>query len=190
MNRLRKLECLVLTLLKLMIAVRMGGVFVSRGGMTRIAGRTEIAVRRWKVAPLRWSAFCLLGLVVMWPAALRTRDPHQDFDVFFAKFKLAVAQKDSATLMTLMMSAFNFIRAQNVSPSDVFKGLDANGGLQWTNLQQSVQGQPMLYRFPDSNTPTRVLQCTPTDSIYMCLVMFQQDMHHHWRWKSMIMPTR
>ena len=98
--------------------------------------------------------------------------------------------RKSAFSGTLMMSAFNFIRAQNVSPSDVFKGLDANGGLQWTNLQQSVQGQPMLYRFPDSNTPTRVLQCTPTDSIYMCSVMFQQDMHHHWRWKSMIMPTR
>jgi hypothetical protein len=114
----------------------------------------------------------------------------QDFDVFFAKFKLAVAQKDAATLMTSMMPSFNFIRAQNVSPSDVFKGLDVNGGLQWTNLQQSVLGQPMLYRPADSNTPTRVLQCTPTDTIYMCLVMFQQDVHHRWRWKSMIMPTR
>ena len=64
--------------------------------------------------------------------------------MFFAKFKLAVAQKDAATLMTLMMPGFNFIRAQGVSPSDVFKGLEASEGLQWTNLQQSVQGQPIL----------------------------------------------
>ena len=110
--------------------------------------------------------------------------------MFFAKFKLAVAQKDAATLMTLMMPGFNFIRAQGVSSSDVFKGLDANEGLQWTNLQQSVQAQPMPYRLPDSHSPARVLQCTPTDTIYMCLIMFQQDIHHSWRWKSMIMPTR
>jgi len=127
---------------------------------------------------------------VLLPVALRAQNSQQDFDVFFAKFRLAVAQKDAATLMTLMMPGFDFIRAQNVSPPTVLKGLDANGGLQWTNLQQSVQGQPMLYRLPDSNTPTRVLQCTPTDTIYMCLVMFQQDIHHRWRWKSMIMPTR
>jgi hypothetical protein len=110
--------------------------------------------------------------------------------VFFAKFKLAAAQKDAATLTTLMMPDFNFIRAQGVSPSDVFKGLDANGGLQWTNLQQSVQGKPSPYRVRESNTPTRVLQCTPAETIYMCLVIFQQDTHHRWRWKGMIMPTR
>ena len=110
--------------------------------------------------------------------------------MFFAKFKLAAAQKDAATLTTLMMPEFNFIRAQGVSPSDVFKGLDANGGLQWTNLQQSVQGKPSSYRVSESNTPTRVLQCTPTETIYTCLVIFQQDTHHRWRWKGMIMPTR
>ena len=157
--------------------------------MSRIEA-TEAAFRQRRVARLRWSAFCLLVLLVLWPAALRAQNSQQDFDVFLAKFKLAVAQKNAATLMTMMMPGFNFIRAKNVSPSDVFKGLDANGGLQWTNLQQSVQGQPMLYRFQDSNTPARVLQCTPTDTIYMCLVMFQQDIHHRWRWTSMIMPTR
>jgi hypothetical protein len=158
-------------------------------GMIRIPGG-EAAFRQRKVAGLRWSAFCLLGLLVLWPATLRAQNLQQDFDVFFAKFQRAVAQKDTAALMTSMMPSFNFIRAQNVSPSDVFKGLDANSGLQWTNLQQSVHGQPMLYRLADSNTPTRVLQCTPTDTIYMCLVIFQQDAHHRWRWKSMIMPTR
>jgi len=121
---------------------------------------------------------------------LRAQSSLQDFDVFFAKFKIAVAQKDATRLMTLMMPGFNFIRAQDVSPADVFNGLDADGGLQWKNLQQSVQGQPIPYRLPDSNPPARVLQCTPTDTIYMCLVLFQQDIHHRWRWKSMFMPTR
>jgi hypothetical protein len=129
-------------------------------------------------------------VLFLWPAALRAQNSRQDFDVFFAKFKLAVAHKDAATLMTLMMPGFSFIRAQHVSPADVFQGLDANEGLQWTNLQQSVQGQPMPYRLPDSDAPARLLQCTPTDTIYMCLVTFQQDIHHRWRWKSMIMPTR
>jgi len=50
--------------------------------------------------------------------------------VFFAKFKVAVAQKDAATLMTLMMPGFSFIRAQDVSPADVFQELNANEGLQ------------------------------------------------------------
>jgi hypothetical protein len=134
-------------------------------------------------------AFCLLGLLLH-PAVLTAQKSQQDFDVFFAKFKHAVAQKDSATLTTLMMPGFNFIRGQAVSPSDVFKGLDADGGLQWANLQQSVQGQPVPYHLEDSNTPTRLLQCTPTEIIYSCVVIFQQDTSHRWRWKGMIMPTR
>ena len=135
-------------------------------------------------------AFWLLGLLLLRPAVLTAQNPQPDFEKFFAKFKLAVAQKDAATLTTLMMPDFNFIRAQGVSPSDVFKGLDADGGLQWTNLQRSVQAKPVPSHDHESNTPTRVLQCTPTEMIYMCLVIFQQDTHHRWRWKGMIMPTR
>ena len=135
-------------------------------------------------------ACCLLGLLLLQPAALTAQNSQQDFNVFFAKFKHAVALKDSATLTTLMMPGFNFIRGQAVPPSDVFKGLDANGGLQWTNLQRSVQEQPAPYHPQDSNVPTRVLQCTPTQIIYSCLVIFEQVTPHRWRWKGMIMPTR
>ena len=135
-------------------------------------------------------AFCLVGLLLLMSEVLIGQDSLQDFTAFFAKFKSAVAQKDAATLTTLMMPSFNFIRARNVSPSEVFKGLDANGGLQWSNLQQSVQGDPSPYETKGTNTPTRVLQCTPTQIIYSCLVTFQQDHHHRWRWKNMIMPTR
>jgi len=91
---------------------------------------------------MRGYAFCLLGLTLLGPAVPSAQNSQQDFDVFFAKFKLAAAQKDAATLTTSMMPDFNFILAQGVSASDVFKGLDANGGLQWTNLQHSVQGRP------------------------------------------------
>src|SRR5215469_6282123 len=133
---------------------------------------------------MRGYAFCLLGLLLLWPAVVTAQNPRQDFEVFFAKFKLAAAQKDAATLTTLMMPDFNFIRTQGVSPSDVFKGLDANGGLQWANLQHSVQAKPSPYPAHEPNAPTRVLQCTPTEIIYMCLVIFQQDTHHRWRWKG------
>jgi hypothetical protein len=135
-------------------------------------------------------AFWLVGLLSLRPAVLTGQNSQRDFSVFFAKFKAAVMQKDAPTLTTLMMPNFNFIRGQNVSPSDVFKGLDANGGLQWTNLQQSVRRQPTPYQAHGANTPARVLQCTPTEIIYSCLVIFQEDEHHRWRWKSMIMPTR
>jgi len=139
---------------------------------------------------IRGYAFFLLGLLLLRPAMLTGQVPQQDFEVFFAKFKHAVGQKDAATLTTLMMPDFNFIRAQGVSPSDVFQGLDANGGRQWTNLQHSLQGKPSPYHVHESSPPTRVLQCTPAEIIYMCLVLFQQDTYHRWRWKGMIMPTR
>jgi hypothetical protein len=139
---------------------------------------------------MRRHAFLLFGLLLLSPARLPGQNSQPDFGTFFAKFKAAVAQKDSATLTTFMAPGFDFIRGQNVSPADVFKGLDANDGLQWTNLQQAVQRQPASFQARGSNAPGRVLLCTPTDTIYSCLVIFQQDSHHRWRWKSMIMPTR
>jgi hypothetical protein len=139
---------------------------------------------------IRRYAFRLLGLLLLSPAMLLGQNPQPEFGEFFARFKTAVAQRDAAALTTLMAPGFNFIRAQNVSPTDVFKGLDANDGLQWTNLQQAVQGQPAPYQIQGSKSPARVLQCTPTQPIYSCLVIFRQDSHGHWRWKSMIMPTR
>lgn len=139
---------------------------------------------------MRPYGFRLVGLWLLSAVMLYGQNSQPDFNAFFAKFKAAVAQKDTATLTTLMMPGFNFIRAQNVSPADVFKGLDVDGGLQWTNLRQAVQGQPSPYQLQGSNAPARVLQCTPTESIYSCFVIFQQDAHHRWRWNSMIMPTR
>lgn len=134
--------------------------------------------------------FTLLVLLVLAPAMLAGQNSQNDFNLFFAKFQQAVTQKDTAALTTLMTPTFDFIRAKNVLPSDVFKGLDADEGLQWTNLQEAVQGKPSPYHAQDSNGPARVLRCTPTATIYTCLLIFQQDSHHHWRWQSMIMPTR
>ena len=139
---------------------------------------------------MRSYAFRLVGFWLLGAAMLNAQNSQPDFNAFFARFKVAVAQKDSATLTTLMMPGFSFIRAQSVTPADVFKGLDADGDLQWTNLQQAVQGQPSPYQLQGSNAPARVLQCTPTERIYSCFVIFQQDAHHRWGWKSMIMPTR
>jgi hypothetical protein len=135
-------------------------------------------------------SFTLFGLFFFVPAILIGQSSQNDFDSFFAKFQQAVTRKDTATLTALMTPTFDFIRAQNVSSSDVFKGLDADEGLQWTNLQQAVQGKPSPYHAQNSNTPARVLQCTPTATIYTCLVIFQQDAHHHWRWQGTIMATR
>jgi hypothetical protein len=114
----------------------------------------------------------------------------KDFAGFFAKWKAAVEQRDENALTAMMASPFAFIRAENVAPADVFRGLDANGGLQWQNLQQAAQRQPVSYRSGNATTPAKVLQCTPTEPTYSCLVMFTQDSQLGWRWKGMIMPTR
>ncbi len=133
---------------------------------------------------------CLLGLLLLRPEILAAQDSQPGFDAFLAKFKVAVTQKDTATLTTLMSPHFSFIRAENVSPSVVFKTLDADQGRQWTNLQQTVQRQAIPYQPKDTNTPARALQCTPTNTTYNCLVIFQSDKNQNWRWKGMIMPTR
>lgn len=132
-------------------------------------------------------AICFLGVVL---SSVAAQNQSSDFDAFFAKFKQAVAAKDTATLSTMMTPSFNFLRAKSVPQAEVFKALDLNNGQQWTNLQQSVQGKPVAYHPKNSSAPTKVLPCTPNETIYNCLVVFQQDSHHQWRWKSMIMPEK
>ncbi|MGH9509453.1 MAG: hypothetical protein ACRD2M_05920, partial [Terriglobales bacterium] len=107
-----------------------------------------------------------------------------------AGFRAAVAQKDEASLRKVMAPDFSFIRGTNVSWDKVFQGLAADQGRQWANLQQSVQGQPVVVESRNQEPPTRVLRCTPTDVIYNCLVVFTQDRSGTWRWQGMIMPTR
>ncbi|HXE90456.1 MAG TPA: hypothetical protein VNK82_05765 [Terriglobales bacterium] len=113
----------------------------------------------------------------------------REFDAFYASFKQAVAQKDEAALREMMAPRFAFIRGTNVAPDIVFQGLAADNGRQWLNLQQAVQGQPIVYRGKQGRL-FRVLPCTPTDVIYNCAVVFLQDAEGRWRWKGMIMPTR
>ena len=93
--------------------------------------------------------------------------------------------------MTMMAPDFSFIRATNVSWNTVFEGLAAEKGRQWANLQQAVQGEVIIPTPAGKDErPKRVLRCTPTDVIYNCLVMFEQDKQNTWRWTGMIMPTR
>jgi hypothetical protein len=114
----------------------------------------------------------------------------KDFASFFVKFKTAVEQRDDTALSALMSPSFAFIRAENVPPADVFRGLNADAGRQWQNLQQAVLGQPTDYRAGGTTIVAKVLPCTPTEQIYNCLVIFTRDSRLGWRWKGMIMPTR
>lgn len=128
--------------------------------------------------------------LLLFAACIAAMEQTQEFDTFFAAFRVAVASKDEARLRTLMSSHFAFIHSQNVQVVEVFRGLAADGGRQWANLQRSIQGQPQLYRWGDPARSAYVLECTPTDVIYGCLVVFQQDENHNWRWEGMIMPER
>jgi len=61
-------------------------------------------------------AFCLVGLLLLMSEVLIGQDSQQ-FTAFFAKFKSAAAQKDAATLTTLMMPNFNFV--SNISSQQI-----------------------------------------------------------------------
>ena len=133
-----------------------------------------------------WTLIPLVFLLGASDAYAGTRD----FASFFVKFKTAVEQRDEKALSGLMSPSFSFIRAENVPPADVFRGLDADAGRQWQNLQQAVLGQPIDYRAGGTTTVAKVLRCTPTEQIYNCLVIFTRDSRLGWRWKGMVMPTR
>jgi hypothetical protein len=133
-----------------------------------------------------WAVIPLIFLL----AASEAYSQAKDFASFFVKFKNAAEQKDVKTLTDLMSPSFSFIRAENVPPAEVFRGLDADAGRQWQNLQQAALGQPMDYSGGKTISAAKVLRCTPTEQIYNCLVIFTHDSQLGWRWKGMVMPTR
>jgi len=129
-------------------------------------------------------------LVVAVPLRSDSKKGGNKFSSFWGEFRAAVTHKDEPALARLMAPHFQFIRAVDVAPADVFKGLNADGGRGWANLQDSLRRQPIVYRPQASARPQRLLTCTPTDATYNCLIVFEQDDQHHWQWKGMIMPTR
>jgi hypothetical protein len=109
------------------------------------------------------------------------------FDSFFAKFKSSVMGADTYTLQNLMSPSFDYLGANNSSPSDVFKGLQGGNG--WDNLQSAVQKKVFVdqdYR----GKPARFLRCTPDSPTNSCYVVFQTDSSGHWKWNAMVMPAK
>lgn len=138
----------------------------------------------------RSRAFLLSAVLLVNPVLLAaTQKATKDFNTFLATFKTAVEKKDTETLAKLMSPSFDFIRATNVPPGAVFSALDSNHGQQWLNLQQAVQGIPVPYAGSGPYKNSRVLQCTPLAATDNCLVIFQKDSQHRWRWRAMVMPT-
>jgi hypothetical protein len=135
-------------------------------------------------------AFLLSVFLLVNPVFLAAKQKAtQDFNTFFAAFKTAVEHKDTDTLASLMSPSFDFIRATNVPQGAVFSALDSNGGQQWLNLQQAVQGTPVRYAESGPYKNSRVLRCTPLAATDNCLVIFKKDSQHRWRWRAMVMPT-
>jgi hypothetical protein len=138
----------------------------------------------------RSGVFLLSAVLLVNPVLLGAKQKAtQDFNTFLATVKTAVAQKDTGTLASLMSPSFDFIRATNVSPGAVFDALDLNHGQQWLNLQQALQGAPVPYAGSGPYKNSRVLQCTPIEVGYNCLVIFKKDSQNRWRWRAMVMPT-
>jgi len=139
------------------------------------------------------STLFLLAPLLLTPGAMpaqQSNDDNAKFQAFFAEFQQAVAQKDHAKLEHLMMPSFDYFQAQHVAHATVFHHLDAKGGTQWINLQQSVQGNPNVVVQEYKHRPARLLQCRATSDLYHCVLAFQQDNMRQWRWKAMAMTHR
>jgi len=136
-----------------------------------------------------WKIACLIvnvGLLVMSADAQSAYSASQ-FDSFFAKFKLSVMGADTYTLQNLMSPSFDYMGANNSSPSDVFKGLQGGNG--WDNLQSAVQKKVFVDQEYDGK-PARVLRCTPDSRTNSCYIVFQTDSSGHWKWSAMVMPEK
>jgi len=137
----------------------------------------------------RLSAACLVALAMAGALHAQGRSDGT-FGAFFEQFKIAVQQKDRTKLSKLMSPNFHFLRADGVSSDDVLKGLDADNGRGWADLQQALSAStPVSFAKPNGD-PREVLQCTPTNIVYSCLVTFEPDEHNQWRWTGMVMPVR
>lgn len=136
----------------------------------------------WKVASL----MVLAGLLVLSATAQSSYSSSQ-FDSFFAKFKFSVMAADTYTLQNLMSPSFDYMGANNSSPSDVFKGLQGGNG--WDNLQSAVQKKVFVDQDYDGK-PARVLRCTPDSRTNDCYIVFQTDSSGHWKWSAMVMPEK
>ena len=136
----------------------------------------------WKVASL----IVLAGLLVLSATAQSSYSSSQ-FDSFFAKFKFSVMAADTYTLQNLMAPSFDYMGANNSSPSDVFKGLQGGNG--WDNLQSAVQKKVFVDQDYDGK-PARVLRCTPDSRTNDCYIVFQTDSSGHWKWSAMVMPEK
>jgi hypothetical protein len=111
------------------------------------------------------------------------------FYEFYASFRAAVTNRDETRLQRMMASHFEFLRAANIRPADVFRALDQNNGQQWKNLQLAVQrGVPGAQSY--GNHPARVLSCTPNQVIYNCYIVFEENNSGLWKWKGFVMPQK
>ena len=136
----------------------------------------------WKIASL----IIVAGLFVLSATAQSSYSSSQ-FDSFFAKFKYSVMGADTYTLQNLMSPSFDYMGANNSSPSDVFKGLQGGNG--WDNLQFAVQKKVFVDQEYDGK-PARVLRCTPDSRTNDCYIIFQTDSSGHWKWSAMVMPEK
>jgi len=136
----------------------------------------------WKIASL----IVITGLLMLSASAQSSYSSSQ-FDSFFAKFKFSVMGADTYTLQNLMSPRFDYMGANNSSPSDVFKGLQGGNG--WDNLQSAVQKKVFVDQEYDGK-PARLLRCTPDSPTNTCFVVFQTDSSGHWKWSAMVMPEK
>ena len=136
----------------------------------------------WKIVSL----IVLVGLLVLMATAQSSYSSSQ-FDSFFAKFKFSVMGADTYTLQNFMSPSFDYMGANNSSPSDVFRGLQGGNG--WDNLQSAVQKKVFVDQDYDGK-PARVLRCTPDSRTNDCYIVFQTDSSGHWKWSAMFMPEK
>ena len=140
-----------------------------------------------KSAAVRIARLVVIAGLLMLSASAQSSYSASQFDSFFAKFKYSVMGADTYTLQNLMSPSFDYMGANNSSPSDVFKGLE--GGTGWNNLQSAVQKKVFVDQEYEGK-PARVLRCTPDSRTNACYIVFETDSSGHWKWSAMVMPEK
>ena len=140
-----------------------------------------------KSAAVRIARLVVIAGLLMLSASAQSSYSASQFDSFFAKFKYSVMGADTYTLQNLMSPSFDYMGANNSSPSDVFKGLQGGNG--WDNLQSAVQRKVFVDQEYEGK-PARVLRCTPDSRTNACYIVFETDSSGHWKWSAMVMPEK
>lgn len=118
--------------------------------------------------------------------------PDSAWQSFWDKFRTAVRNRDSAAIVPLMASGFDYGNEANPSVDVVFRELGYGNGGNWRVLEKTLDQGTKVYDHPISDRPSRAaidsMPCDAPPCRYQSLAVFQQELDGTWRWSALLFP--